>query len=774
MAPLRDEKTMTANPIANIDTRVLPVQWANATTQSRDAATRSDEGLMLALNDSAHQPARHTPDHRAAESASRTLSVEEVPERVQQRLSETVMSAQAAVGSLESRQRTYQSLERALQGGAANESRGGTEALITDLTMVLHAQRQRERAALVDSVQSANAIGLDVARRNDEVRSLTASGVGGTQLAQAVDQRDALVRSLGRLVGATATATADGGVDLSVGDQVLLHRQGWNALSVVGQLDGAGAVAIQVLGQPGAAPTTVPVASGVVGGQLEVVNDVLPHAMATLSAVSAGTAEVPEAELRLPPTPATGGAAGDPAASAVAPGTLKATLAEQMQDLVRGGNAALYLRVQGDGTAPVGTGGVVQRHLGAVSAGEHAAAASSVSALQQVNGQLGTMTAMAASVASAVAAGTQAAISISRPDLAGVSVQGVPAAGAVTFTVLSAARPASAISQQSFGEDEILNDGAGFQFGILKRVGDQERTTAVSVRDFPTIADVVSAINASGAGVRAMSSKGADGTVQLVVTSLETGRTLEVTVTNGQQPPSTSTILGRFEHLEGLDSVLKAERPGGSASVLSSATDTVGEVLPGVGITVRRPDPATSVTVQVERDPRVLADRTEALMHASAGVLGAVFHATQASGPLSGDRMLGELAGKVVSVLGPPGRGAVPGLDLSGAGRLTFDRAAFAAAHHGDPVATEAAVASLAQGLTELGRDAGQPRVGYLAMRLQAEQDILPDYQAPRAGADQRLARHQDDLLSRADALLSLLDRLTTQRSWLAESIPRG
>ncbi len=827
---------MTSYISVNVDTRAVPAVRASEPPGWREPALTPGEAGDTSENLSSKTPVKAPPTRPALENlpparrAAPVDSADTLTAHAQDRLSGVVMAAQGAVGSLETRQRTYQALERALKAtltdsgsapsnaasaqpasaqpaagqaasaqpasgqagtsaaGPAGTGAAGTDAAAAtpsagtaagstsaagaqassdpqsavvparsassaavgepaaqpaspggiDLIQRLSAQGLRERAVLRDSLKAANDLGADVARRNDAVRQLVAEKSFGSNLAVAADQRDSLATTLGRLLGATATPNSDGSVSLSVGGVSVLDASGWRNLGLTTTSGPQG----PRLGVSLADGTSVPVTSGVVGGVLEVVNEVLPRAMASVAAGAAGA------------TGATG--TTDDSRSA---------LAAKVTGLQHQLGGSPYLRIQGLTTQPIWAG-LVEGHLGAIGPVEPQARAGAMSALLGVNARVASL-----GVASeAATANVNTLVTISRPDLVSVATDTVPAPGSVNFTVLSAAAPATAISTSAFGSSEVLNDGAGFTFGVVEKANGVEKTTQISVRDFPTVEDVARAINGSGTGVRALTTTIAAGTVQLVVMSLTTGRTTEVTITDGQQPPSTSNILGRFHMMEGADSVIRVDRGSGVADLVTNSQSRVEGLLPGLALNVNRPDPAASVSVVVGQDVRGLSSRVDSLVSAAAGVLGAAFTATQASGALPGDRMLADVAGRVISAMGPSDGRSLPGLSVGRHG-LRFDREVFEAAYRRDPAGVESAVASVAQGLSEVSKDASSPRTGYLAVRLIGEQQVLADYRAPRTGADERLSRQQDALTQQGGALTSLLQRLSSERGWLTDQL---
>lgn len=553
-----------------------------------------------------------------------------------------------------------------------------------------------------DTVAGANRLALAVASAQARVHEVRP---GFPESAAGVNRRDALVHAWVRLTGGSVVTSGDGGLQLTLGGAAVLDQPGWHDLSVASQTDGTGHLGIVVSRTDG---TTEPVAvtSGMLGGLLETVNEVIPQVLAALAGADAlrgGTSQDPDAFRGLP-----GLTRGGPGAEQV---------------------SAEYLHTQGEGRDPVRDGVLVEQRLGITSADSARAGAAGVAALQRVNAAVLSMGSAAEAVTS-VHPSTQWVVGVSRPDLLAASIDPLttPVPGTVDVTVLSAARPAGAASKLAFGIDEVLNEGRPFSFGIEQRLAGQTRATTVMVGEFPTIRDVAAAINNSAAGVRASTSQIATGTVQLLVTSLVTGHTAQVTITDGQQPPATSTILGRFRTMEGADTL--------------DARDAAGR-----------------------------ARQLESLVQAAGSVLESVLRATSASAAAAGDRMLAGIAGRVVGELtGPAGR-ALPGLTF-GRHALSLDRDHVGRALQSDPVGTEAAAAALASGLVEISREVSAPGQGYLAVRLAADQSATSDFRAPHPGTDDVLSRHQDTLEQRSRALASLLDRLGAQGSWLNTALP--
>ncbi|MBK7722550.1 MAG: hypothetical protein IPI32_10115 [Austwickia sp.] len=170
-------------------------------------------------------------------------------------------------------------------------------------------------------------------------------------------------------------------------------------------------------------------------------------------------------------------------------------------------------------------------------------------------------------------------------------------------------------------------------------------------------------------------------------------------------------------------------------------------------------------------DPRALVSKVDAVITSAAGVLAGVWQATQAGTPLAGDRMLGDLAGRVMgAVTGVPPVGGMPGLGLRGGG-MSFDRETFLRSFAKDPAGTETQVAATAVRLSSVATAASDPAAGYLAVRLAAAQNLRQGYSAPKAAPEERLTGRTLELKRRESSLESLLGHLHGQGDWLRSEL---
>ena len=138
------------------------------------------------------------------------------------------------------------------------------------------------REQLVATVSDVNAMAADVARLNAAVRSAVTAGNPANELA---DQRDALVMKLGQAVGATATAGADGVVNVTLGGSPLVTGDRTRELEVSGSTSHT-AGATNELSLRWAADGSAASGGGSVQGLLDGVNTTLPSYLTALDGIA--------------------------------------------------------------------------------------------------------------------------------------------------------------------------------------------------------------------------------------------------------------------------------------------------------------------------------------------------------------------------------------------------------------------------------------------------------------------------------------------------------
>ncbi len=150
----------------------------------------------------------------------------------------------------------------------------------------LDKQWEDNHTALGTMVRDVNATVVSIADLNQKIRLGTLSGTPVNELS---DQRDGLVDTLARQLGATATAREDGGLDVSVGGTTLVSGDSAVRVALVGATGSAGAAGDppRLVTAPGGT-TLRP--GGTAEGQLAVLGRVLPGYRGALDSLAGSLA----------------------------------------------------------------------------------------------------------------------------------------------------------------------------------------------------------------------------------------------------------------------------------------------------------------------------------------------------------------------------------------------------------------------------------------------------------------------------------------------------
>jgi flagellar hook-associated protein 2 len=213
-----------------------------------------------------------------------------------------------------------------------------------------------------------------------------------------------------------------------------------------------------------------------------------------------------------------------------------------------------------------------------------------------------------------------------------------------------------------------------------------------------SLASLVDAVNASGAGISAAAVKVGTSAYRLQIASTSTGAGSDISV-------DVQNLVGgvaSFSTVQsGRDAVIQIGEGDGAYSV-SSATDTLTDVLPGVTFSLEAADPAAVVTVTVAQDGDALAASVSQLVDAANAAVAFIADQssydpdTKTAGLLLSDGMARTLSQQVYSAisdavpgatLGSPG---AAGISLNKDGSISFDQSKFAAAYAQDPDAVAA------------------------------------------------------------------------------------
>jgi flagellar hook-associated protein 2 len=326
--------------------------------------------------------------------------------------------------------------------------------------------------------------------------------------------------------------------------------------------------------------------------------------------------------------------------------------------------------------------------------------------------------------------------------------------------------PGSALTLTGANGDTVTATLAG---GL--RLGSAS-TTTVPVTAGATLNDIAKAISASGAGVNATAVGVSAGAYRLQLTSTTTGAASELTFGG----TSFGAGLGSLQVLNaGTDTLLRVGTGPGAFDVTSS-TNTVTGLLPGVTITALKADPSTQVSVDVTGDSNGMADKMAALVAAANAALAYIDKQSaydadkKTGGPLLGDSMARDLRQQVTdaAIGSSTSTPSFSGVSVGRDGTLSFDKAAFLTAYGKDPAAVAATMTSMSQQLADVAKNASDPTRGSITTRITNEQDTIRDYTKQIADFEDRMTLRQQTLQTQYAALETMLGKLQSQSQWLA------
>lgn len=345
-------------------------------------------------------------------------------------------------------------------------------------------------------------------------------------------------------------------------------------------------------------------------------------------------------------------------------------------------------------------------------------------------------------------------------------------AGSLTFTVDKIAQAGSAISGNTFTQDQVLNGGGAFDIGV--DVGG--KTTKVSIGPNAKLADVAAAINQqAGSAAKATVVQVASGTYKLQVTSATTGAGTAVNITNGATPPVASDVLGTFNELQAAQDTELTIGSGANAFKVTSSTKEVKDVLPGVTINPVKADPTTSVTVDLGTDVDAIASKMEEMVKAANTALSTIDSNSKwddvkkVGGAFLGESTARDVASRVQAAFGGDSSylPSMAGVELKKDGTISFDKAKFKEAYAKDATAVTQNVTGLAKKLGEVATDATDATKGSISLRIQGEQAEGKDYSDRIAKFEDRMTSREAMYKAQFSALDSMLSKMQAQGSWL-------
>jgi flagellar hook-associated protein 2 len=336
-----------------------------------------------------------------------------------------------------------------------------------------------------------------------------------------------------------------------------------------------------------------------------------------------------------------------------------------------------------------------------------------------------------------------------------------PSDGAITFDVVSTA----AAHRVLLGRAVSATDAVGG--GSLSVARPDGTTATVDLSVASTLTEVVNAINSSStAGVRASAVQLAPGSFRLSLAAPSSGSAGAFTATGLESTLGAATTVS-----QGADAVLRIGPADGDT--VTSSTNTFADLLPGLSVTVSKPE--SGVTVSVGRDVSGMVAQVQSMVTAMNKTLSTIDTqsswdaATKKGGPLLGEASASRAAGVLTSALLSDVRGLSPlGLGTDRNGALTFDAAALTAALKNDPDGAATAITSFATRVGVGARDATQTVGGWLTDAVRTRQSRITALSTRITDWDARLTARKAELTRIYSKLNTQLTSMNNQSTWLA------
>ncbi len=411
-----------------------------------------------------------------------------------------------------------------------------------------------------------------------------------------------------------------------------------------------------------------------------------------------------------------------------------------------------------------------------------------VTALQTLNSSVAALATRATSTA------LPASVELFSASSSASSVSASAAAGATAGQIsLSVTAIAKAQVTVSAAMTEWPDSPATFT--IVSSTGVKTELTAAST----SMADIATAINDSSTGVTAVRvAAGTDGLTgdplyRLQLSSSTTGAAAAFSVFRGTAADVTANTAPNILSSAGAATISTAGDASvslwaGTAAeqVITSATNTFSDILPGVDIAVSAVE-TSPVSITVARDSAAVGRLAASLVSSLASVFSfidektAISTATSSTGATSttggvftGSALVRDVRTKVIAAASAPIDGRSPseiGLTITRTGTMEYDATKFATALAADPEGTQAMLQAIAARIASVATDASDKYTGTITQTVTGQQTTLSSLATQIASWDVRLASQRAGLEKTYAALEVALSNLNAQSTWLESQV---
>ena len=291
--------------------------------------------------------------------------------------------------------------------------------------------------------------------------------------------------------------------------------------------------------------------------------------------------------------------------------------------------------------------------------------------------------------------------------------------------------------------------------------------------------DVVTAVNAAGAGVTASKVAVGGGEYRLQFTATKSGEAGAFTISD---PGTAFTTVKTAQDAE------ISLWPGTTAAQLvKSPTNTFTDLLPGVSITAKEVTTAP-VTLTVARDDAGITKLASELVSGVNGIFSyvagktAVTSTTNTSGTsttagiFAGDSAVRSVNQSILSAASlpvgtPPRSPSEIGISITKTGTMEFDEKKFSAALASDPAGTAAKVQEIATRVAAAATSASDKYDGTLTQKITGQQSEVRDLADRISDWDTRLESRKATLQRTYSGLEVALSNMQAQQSWLTAQL---
>ena len=318
-----------------------------------------------------------------------------------------------------------------------------------------------------------------------------------------------------------------------------------------------------------------------------------------------------------------------------------------------------------------------------------------------------------------------------------------------------------------------VTEWAGPNLTIKASDGTETAITANS----NSLDDVIKAVNAADAGVKAVKVATGDGSFRVQFSSTETGAKNGFTVLNAD---GTSAPLTEIRAAQDAEITLWAGT--GAQQVVTSATNTFTSLLPGVDVTVSKAS-TEPVTVTVARNAEATSKAASELVDslndlfkfiaANSAVTSGAGGATTAK-IFTGDSTARDVKKQVMDAAVAPIDGKSPseiGISITKDGKLEFNAEKFAKVLAEDPARIESVVQTIASRVSTVASDLSDKYDGAITSRIKGQESMVSRLDAQVLDWDRRLATREATLKRTYSALEVQLSKLNSQQSYMASQL---